>query len=443
VSKGEIFSIKALGECKIKSPIPFSKIYGDSIANFVNEEERILYKVEMKAGEQKGPYEADELMEQAGPREQIYFNSGHVHAGIVTCGGICPGLNDVIRAIVRTLWYRYGIKRISGVQYGYRGFEAQYQLPLKELNPDNVDDIHNMGGTILGSSRGGGDPMDIVDALERLNMNILFTIGGDGTHRGSLEITEEIEKRGLKIAVVGIPKTIDNDLNFVRKTFGFETAVAKAVEAVSAAHTEAKSAFNGLGLVKVMGRDSGFIATHTTLATSDVNFALIPEVPFDLEGPNGLFHHLEARLKKRHHAVVLVAEGAGLEHMEARNEKDASGNKKMQDIGLFLKEKLGEYFKSKGMDAPLKYIDPSYMIRAAAATPNDSLYCARLGANAVHAAMAGKTALLIGLWHSSFVHIPIGIAIKERKRVDPEGSLWRDLLETTRQPIVMRNEKKK
>lgn len=433
------FTVTDLGPCKIKSPMPYSNILGDSIANFVRDDEYIYYSNTFNAEDAKKTPDKTTLMEKAGPREHIYFNPGHVHAGIITCGGLCPGLNDVIRAIVRTLWYRYNVKRISGIRYGYNGFLPEFNMPVKELNPENVDDIHNMGGTILGSARGGCDVERVVDAMERMNLNLLFTIGGDGTQRGASEITEEIQKRGLKMSVVGIPKTIDNDLSFIHKSFGFETAVSKAVEAVHAAHTEAKCAIDGIGLVKVMGREAGFIAAHTALSTNDVNFVVIPEVPFELHGPNGLFANLEQRLDTRFHAVILVAEGAGQNLMKETGDKDAGGNKILSNIGTYLKEEIKKYFKEKGRNVNLKYIDPSYMIRASAATPEDSLYCARLGANAVHAAMAGKTGVLISEWNNAFVHVPIAVAVSKKNRVNPEGSLWRDVLETTRQPIMMVN----
>ncbi|MDC7240703.1 MAG: ATP-dependent 6-phosphofructokinase, partial [Spirochaetales bacterium] len=411
------FRIKTLGECKIPSPMPFSDIKGNSIANFVQDDQYVLNSV--VSGHCNQDMDIHEYaLEMAGPRSKIFFNPGHVHAGIVTCGGLCPGLNGVIRAIVRTLWLRYNVHRISGVQFGYAGFMPEMNLPTKPLDPDIVDDIHNMGGTVLGSARGGSDVIKIVDALEQLNMNILFTIGGDGTQSCALELTKEIEKRGLKISVVGVPKTVDNDLLFTDKSFGFDTAVSEAENAVHAAHVEAKSHMNGVGLVKVMGREAGFIAAHTTLATSDVNFCLIPEVPFDLEGENGLLNQLEKRLERRGHAVILVAEGAGQELLDPTGEKDASGNKKLADIGLFLKDKINAHFKDNPKVAPLKYIDPSYMIRASRANPNDSLYCARLGANAVHAAMAGKTGMLVSEWNNSFVNVPIKMAVMEKNRVD-------------------------
>ena len=358
----------------------------------------------------------EDAMEVAGPREKIYFNPSHVHAAICTCGGICPGLNNVIRAVVRCFWYRYGVRRISGIQYGYLGLLENSAWPLIPLDPDVVDDIQEKGGTILGSAR-----------------------GGDGTLRGAYDIGEEINKRGLKIAVVGVPKTIDNDLSFIDSSFGFDTAVTSAVPSVRGAHVEAKNSINGIGLVKVMGRESGFIAAHTSLAQSDVNFCLIPESPFDLDGPNGLLENLKRRILERGHAVILVAEGAGQEFAPPTGETDASGNIKYHDIGIFLKERIKQYFKDEGIPTSVKYIDPSYIIRSAPANSYDSIYCARLGAHAVHAAMAGKTRCLVSRVNNQFVYLPIKQAVSKRSHVDIEGSLWRDVLENTRQPFSMKN----
>jgi 6-phosphofructokinase 1 len=437
------FGVSTLGDCGIPSPIGLSTTQGDKIANFVSDEDFIRYEIDAVSGPQPD-LDRRGLLQKAGPREKIYFGPSHVHAGIVTCGGLCPGLNDVIRAIVRCLWYRYGVRRITGIRYGFKGFLPDYNVDIKSLDPETVDDIHKMGGTILGTSRGGGERTgEIVDAIERLNLNVLFTIGGDGTQKGALAIAEEIERRKLKVAVVGIPKTIDNDLLFIDKSFGFETAVARAAEAVAGAHAEAHSSMNGIGLVKLMGRDSGFIAVHTVLAVHEANFVLIPEIPFDLGGPAGLLASLESRLAKRHHAVVVVAEGAGQELLSSWGEKvegsDASGNRKLSDIGLYLKDRIEEHFDRKGIEINLKYIDPSYLVRSAAASPTDSVYCERLGNNAAHAAMAGKTKVLIGMVHGEYVHLPMRVAVSSRSHVDPEGSLWRDAVDATQQPFSMKN----
>ena len=441
----EHFTVTSLGPRAIASPMQLSNTYGDNLANYVHDDDRQrwlkgrLTVPGVKIGEESATTEAV-LLEKAGPRAQIYFNPAHVHAGIVTCGGLCPGLNDVVRSVVRALWNRYGVRRISGIRYGYHGFLPEFALPLMTLNPDVVDDIHKIGGTVLGTSRGGGErTAEIADAIERLNLNMLFTVGGDGTQKGSLAIADELERRSLKVAVVGIPKTIDNDLLYIDRSFGFETAVEKAAEAVSAAHAEAQSAMNGVGLVKVMGRDSGFIAVHTALATHEANFVLIPEVRFDLDGPKGLLTRLEERLAKRNHAVIVVAEGAGQDLVSAAGE-DASGNLKLGDIGSFLKEIITARFKAKGLPINLKYIDPSYIIRSAIASPTDSVYCERLGANAVHAAMAGKTRLLVGMVNNKFVHLPTPAVVEHRSKVDPEGSLYRDALDSTGQPLSLLND---
>ncbi len=434
------FRISALGEAKISSPISYSQVRGDDLANYVGDDEMIIYNVDVYEQPAERSYRKDQLMEKAGPREKIYFSPGHVHAAILTCGGLCPGLNDVVRSITRCLWYRYGVRRITGIRFGYRGLLPECTEPPVELNPEKVDDIHKLGGTVLGSSRGGGNRTeDLVDSIERLNLNMIFTIGGDGTQKGALEISREIEKRGLKIAVIGIPKTIDTDFTFLERSFGFETAVSEATQVVSAAHSEADSAINGIGLVKVMGRESGFIAAHTALASHEANFILIPEVPFELEGENGLFVHLEARLKRRNHAVIIAAEGAGQELVSDTGQTDESGNKKLADIGTFLKGEINRHFREIGTPVNLKYIDPSYIIRSARAVPTDSVYCSRLGHNAVHAAMAGKTRMILGLVNNTFVHIPMELVVSKRKHVDPEGSLWRDVLEATHQPVQMVN----
>ena len=432
------FTIDRIGAAKIDNPIRMSSVHGDGSADYVEDTDKIYLNIDHdEADESK---DQEDVLELAGPRKKIYFNPAHVHAAICTCGGICPGLNNVIRSVVRCFWYRYGVRRITGIPFGYLGLLENSPWPMIDLTPDVVDDIQEKGGTILGSARGGGKQVEeIVDSLERLNINILITIGGDGTLRGAYDIGEEIKRRGLKIAVVGVPKTIDNDLSFIDASFGFDTAVASAVPSVRGAHVEAKNSINGIGLVKVMGRESGYIAAHTSLAQSDVNFCLIPESPFDLDGPNGLLEHVKRRILERGHAVILVAEGAGQEFAPPTGETDASGNIKYHDIGIFLKETLKSYFNDEGIPTSIKYIDPSYIIRSAPANSYDSIYCARLGAHAVHAAMAGKTQCLVSRVNNQFVYLPIKQAVSKRSHVDIEGTLWRDVLENTRQPFSMKN----
>ncbi len=437
------FSIETLGPTKIQSPLHLSTRLNDFVSNYVKDDEYIFYNIDLQQSSPRISAEFDKsrLMEKAGPRELLYFDPKKVCAGIVTCGGLCPGLNDVIRSIVMTLWHQYGVRNINGIPFGYCGFLPDYGYEPIKLTPQLVTTIHQHGGSLLGSSRGGSDTEAIMDTIEQLNLNVLFTIGGDGTQRGALALHEEAKNRGRKISIVGIPKTIDNDLSFVQRSFGFETAVSRAVEAVSAAHIEAESAINGIGLVKVMGRESGFIAAHTALASSDVNYVLIPEVPFELEGPNGLWAHLKDRLYRRHHAVVLVAEGAGQNLLKASNAVDASGNKVLSDIGVYLKNKFSELAKRDQIALNLKYIDPSYIIRASAANPNDSIYCSRLGANAVHAAMSGRSGLIVSMVHDRYVHIPIKLSVGRRNLVDPESDLWRDVVVQTGQPPLMVNQR--
>lgn len=438
-----IFEIIKLGEPTITSP--YSPTKNEMIVSseyFVSDSHRILNNIEIDLSQPQTTIALDqaEMMELAGPRQKIFFDPTKIRAGIVTCGGLCPGLNNVIRSIVMSLWYVYGTRTIFGIRNGLKGFLKEFNLPPIQLTPDDVDDIHRRGGTMLGSSRGGRDRiLDIVNSIMNMRLDMLFIIGGDGTQRAALAISKELREHNQKIAIVGVPKTIDNDLSFVEKSFGFETAVSQAVEALTAAHTEALDAINGMTVVKLMGRESGFIACHSTLASNDVNFTLIPEIPFDLQGPNGFLTHLEKRILARKHALILVAEGAGQEHMPSSNETDESGNKKLPDIGTFLVKEIKKYFSTKPYEVNVKYIDPSYIIRAAPANPNDSIYCYRLGNMAVHAAMSGRTEVLISRLHHQFVHIPISLAVSRRNVVNIYDPLWRDVIQSTGQPISLKN----
>ena len=436
------FIIPKLGHCKYPSPLNLLNIKGDMVADYESDNEYIVYNIERSEHSQGELIVNEKLMEKAGPRKMIYFDPKDVSAGIVTCGGLCPGINNVIREIVMCLWYRYGVERITGIQYGLRGFLPEFEYSPVTLTPELVDDIHYRGGTILGSSRGGGNRIpEIVDSLQKLNFNQLYVIGGDGSQRGALAIAEELEKRKQKIAVIGIPKTIDNDLSFIQKSFGFDTAVSEAADVVTRAHIEAHDAINGIAIVKVMGRESGFIAAHTAIAQNDVNFVLIPEVPFELSGPNGFLAHLKSRIEKRHHAVILIAEGAGQSLLQQSDQYDASGNRILGDIGVLLKDSIKGFFKELNLEVTMRYFDPSYFIRSARAISSDSLYCMRLGNNAVHAAMTGRTKMIVSLVNDRFVHVPINIVISKKNKLDPEGSLWRDVIDNTGQPALMINEK--
>ncbi len=434
------FKIKKLGEAKVKSPLLEKFKLNDM--NFVRDAKRMLYNVMLET-DSPSTVDVERTFELAGPREYLYFQPSEVRSAVVTCGGLCPGLNDVIRSIVMESWYRYGAKYIMGIRYGYSGLHPDSKFAPIILTPDLVQSIHMDGGSILGSSRGGTDDIEkLVDTLEKLRINILYTIGGDGTLKGAHSIAQIAERRKLDLAVVGIPKTIDNDISYIQRSFGFETAFSKAVEAVVSAHVEAKGAPNGIGLVKLMGRNSGFIAANATMAMNDVNYVFVPEIPFELDGENGLLKHLENRLRERQHAVICVAEGAGQDLIlkdSASQEKDASGNLKLKDIGVFMKEKIEDYFKSRKIEVNLKYIDPSYMIRSAPAVPNDSIFCAQLGQYAVHAGMAGKTDLVIGQWNNNYTHVPIDLAISKKKFINPNSRFWFSVIDATGQPEKMIN----
>jgi 6-phosphofructokinase 1 len=376
--------------------------------------------------------EVPAALERAGPREGLFFDPSSVRAGMVTCGGLCPGLNDVVRALTLCLGAAYGVREIFGFPYGYEGMNPSYGHKPVVLDPEIVDDIHQQGGTVLGSSR-GPQPVEILaDFLERERIDMLFTVGGDGTQRGAMALSDELARRGRAIAVVGVPKTIDNDIAWIEKSFGVETAVAMARAALRAAHVEAKGSPHGLGLVKLMGRESGFIATYAGLSNSEVDVVLIPEQPFTIRA---LTSFLTERLRRRRHAVVVVAEGAGQAHFPDLG-FDASGNRRLGDIGLHLKEHLPRALASTGMTVSLKYIDPSYLIRSAPAIADDSVYCLELAQNAVHAAMSGRTRMLVGQWNGQPTHVPMQLAVGSRKRVDPEGPLWESLCLAIGQPLA-------
>ena len=428
------FSIQCLGERTIPSSV--------MVSYFTPDDKRTLFNNDLQHFlEDKTSAEAPLSLEIAGPREHIYFDPPKTKAAIVTCGGLCPGINDVIRSVVMELYHRYGVGNIVGIRYGFQGLISRFGHQVVELTPEIVNDIHADGGSILSSSRGRQDIEEMVNVLKRMNVDIFFCIGGDGTMRAVECITEEITRRQLNISVIGIPKTIDNDLNLIDKTFGFDTSISEAVKAIQCAHVEAKGAPMGIGLVKIMGRQSGHIAVHAALAQNDVNFVLVPEVPFDLEGENGFLKALENRMRQRHHCVILVAEGAGQDLMRRNDsiiETDASGNLKLLDIGLFMKSTIEDYFKKVGIDINLKYIDPSYMIRSVRANAGDSIYCGALGQYAAHAGMAGKTGMLVGLFRGEYVHLPLKI-VTSGKTVDPVGNIWMRVIESTGQPLSMKN----
>lgn len=422
------FGVPTLGKSTIPSPLLDRE--------FLADEARVGFPADLgdiqRLLASGGPFPA---FEQAGPRARIFHDPAWSRAAILTAGGLCPGLNDVIKGLVETLWFSYGVKSIFGLRYGYRGLNPAYGYQPMLLDPDVVDVIHEDGGSILGSSRGNQDVGVMADSLQRLNINVLFCVGGDGTLRGATALARELVRRRQPISVVGVPKTIDNDLSFVGQTFGFETAVAASSPIITSAHTEAKGAYNGIGLVKLMGRDSGFIAAHATLANSVVNYCLVPELDFELEGEHGLFKALERRLRSgKGHALIVVAEGAAQRFFRDEPERrDASGNIRKHDIGELLRARIPDYLANVGLECQVRYFDPSYLIRSVPTRGNDAIFCYQLAEHAVHAAMAGKTDLVIGKWHGAFTHVPIRLAIMDRQKIDLAGSLWQAVLVSTRQ----------
>lgn len=427
------FKITSLGPCRIGSPL--------NLSGFISDNNRILFNSRIDDYADRLDASGRPLsLECAGPREKIFFDPAHTKAAVVTCGGLCPGINDVIRSLTMTLFYRYGVKQILGIKYGLRGLNPAFGHKPVHLTPDFVKDITHIGGSILSSSRGPQDADVMVDYLESMKVNILFCVGGDGTMRAAEKLTQTITARGASISVIGIPKTIDNDLSLIERSFGFDTAIEKTVEAIRCAHVEAKGAHHGIGLVKIMGRESGYITATAALAQGDANFVLIPEVPFDLEGKKGFLETLKKRMKAREHAVILVAEGAGQELMNqgsTQRKTDASGNIRLYDIGLFLKNSIEEYFSQQNFEINLKYIEPSYLIRSVPANASDSIYCSLLGQYSVHAAMSGKTGLLVALRKDEYVHLPLSAVISGR-RINPEGNIWFRVLEATGQPAGMK-----
>jgi 6-phosphofructokinase 1 len=415
-------NVTTLGEARFPSPL----------RRTVNDALRIPEQI---VRDPQVPPSPELLFELAGPRAMLFFDPKQTRAGIVTCGGLCPGLNDVIRSLFLELRHAYGVTEVLGFRGGYQGLDpARGGEPLV-LTPESVDGIHREGGTVLGTSRGPVDISMAVDHLIRRGVNILFTIGGDGTQRGGNALFQEAEKRGHALAVVGIPKTVDNDVAFVSRTFGYLTAVQEAAHFLDRAHTEARSVANGISLVKLMGRHAGFIAAGATVANQDVNFCLVPEVPFKLDGPRGFLAALKERIVRRAHAVVVVAEGAGQDLLEnSQAERDASGNVKLMDIGLFLREQIESYFKAEKVPIVMRYFDPNYLVRSSPANSEDSILCDLFARHAVHAAMAGKTGLVIGYLHDRFIHVPIERLTSRKKAMDPNGPAWSAVLAATGQP---------
>ena len=429
------FTVETVGECRLDSPLAanLARTTGQG-GGYVDGERVLLARDERTLKRHFEEFGSTPSLELAGPHGRIFHDPTWARAAIVTCGGLCPGLNNVIKGLVRSLWFDYGVRTIYGIRYGYLGLVPGFHHPPVQLDPELVDDIHEIGGTMLGSSRGEQDVKAMVDTLQRMNINMLFTIGGDGTLRGAQKIVQEIKARNLSISVVGVPKTVDNDLQFTDRSFGFETAVYETFDVLSSAHIEAKGAHNGIGVVKLMGRDSGFIAAYASLANTVVNTCLVPEVPFEIDGENGLLKAIERRFAiGKTHMVIVVAEGAGQDLIAGEERRDASGNVLKKDIGEFLVRKISEHFDSIGKEVHVKYFDPSYSIRSVPAHGTDAILCNLLAANAVHAAMAGRTNCVVSQWDDTQVLVPMRLATMERKKIDVNGPFWQAVLSATRQ----------
>ena len=436
----EDLKVRQLGECRHESAL--AKYVGGRQTNdhYVEESDRVLFDDTMQLLQAHGvPLAEVPTLEPGGPRRKVFHPPGATRAGIVTCGGLCPGLNDVIRGLVMELKTHYGVSDVIGFRNGYAGLVAANGWEPMELTAERVSKINMQGGTILGTSRGAQDPELMVDRLVELGVDILFVIGGDGSIRGAGKIAAVARRRELPIGVIGIPKTIDNDIPFIGQSFGFQTAFTVAAQSIAAAQVEAQSAINGVGLVQLMGRHAGFIACYAALANHHADFVLIPEVPFALDGESGFLAALGRRVADRGSAVVVVAEGAGQDLMsDEQTGTDASGNRKLGDIGRFLEAEIVGHYKSIGRELTLKFLKPSYAIRSVPAKAFDSVYCVRLAQAAAHAGMAGRTDMVVGRRHNRFVHVPIDIVVSQRNEVAPDGDLWLSVLESTAQPLEMR-----
>ncbi|KAK8793513.1 hypothetical protein WA158_004872 [Blastocystis sp. Blastoise] len=377
---------------------------------------------------------------RGGPRSKLWFNPKKSNAVIVTCGGLCPGLNNVIREVTCSLIENYGVEHVYGIYEGYSGFEKALSDPsyMVDLTLQFIATIHHEGGSILKSSRGGFNADKIIEWCLKYNVNMIYVIGGDGTHRGATVLFEEIEKRNLNIAVAGIPKTIDNDIAMVDRSFGFDTAVQESLHAIHSAWVEATCAPNGIGLVKLMGRDAGFIAAFATISSHDVDLCLIPEVPVVFDDPEfpeySIIPYIESILKLKKHCVIVVSEGVQIQGVQGSG-TDESGNKRYADVGKFLKDYLTSTFAERGNPVSVKYIDPSYMIRTTPANAFDSQQCLILAENVVHGVMAGYTGFTVGLCNNRTVYIPIEMLTDNSPRyLYPFGRTYERVVNITNQP---------
>lgn len=425
--------VSQLGPCRHPTPLDFESPNHPNAAHFLPESQRVRYNIRLGAVEQQP---ADDLsFQEAGPRQWLYFDPAVTTAAVVTCGGLSPGLNNVIRSMFYELTENYGVARFLGIRNGYLGLNPDAQLEPIVLTSEFVESIDKLGGTAIGSSRGPQDASVIADYLQDRGIDILFCVGGDGTQRGAHAIFAELRRRNAHVSIIGVPKTIDNDIPFVGLSFGYATALEKAAEVIRGAHVEARNAINGIGLVKLMGRHAGAIAAGASVVSQEVDFTLVPEIQFPLDGDHGFLAALERRMRSRGHAVVVVAEGAG-QHLlgQATEQRDPSGNVGKRDVAELLRERIGRHFADCQIPVTIKFLDPSYLIRSVPANSFDRMLCNQMARNAVHAAMSGKTGTMIGFLNESYVHVPLGAVVSRTKSMEVTGDLWRAVLEATGQP---------
>ncbi len=347
----------------------------------------------------------------------------------MSCGGLCPGINVVIRELVMALRYNYGVAEIYGIKWGFFGFTKK-DCWVK-LNPEDVKEIHLLGGTVLGTSRSGFDGEEISKHLIKNNVNMVFFIGGDGTHRGIKELSKILKEKKKKIVLVGIPKSIDNDMPIIDKSFGLESAIQESVRTIRAANVEANCNLNGIGLVKLFGRSSGFVAMLSTLAARDVNICLIPEIPFNLYGENGLLDFIFQRIQIKEHCVIVVSDGA---RFSVKDYKTTNG-KPVEDIGIVIKKEIIKKSEELGIEVNLKYMDPTYVVRAVPANEYDCNLCAKLAESAVHCAFAGFTNFSVGMINNKPCMIPLEkMCGKSERKVEFNSDDYLMLLASTGQP---------
>ncbi len=326
--------------------------------------------------------------------------------GILTGGGDCPGLNPVIRAAVRTA-IASGFEPV-GIQYGWKGLVESIARPL-DLNV--ISGILHRGGTILGTSR--TNPYKDKGALEKLKKNFkemglgaLIVIGGEDT----LGVANKLSKEGYKI--IGVPKTIDNDLPGTDFTFGFDTAVNIAMEAIDRLHTTAES-HQRIMVVEVMGRHAGWIALHAGIA-GGADLVLIPEVPVKMK-------EVVEVIKKRHargkdFSIIVVAEGAKFEGNEVLlgQKLDDFGHVRLGGIGEVLTRKIEEMTGFETRVAVLGHIQ-----RGGSATAFDRMLGTRFGAKAVELVKKGEFGKMVALHGNEIVAIPLEESVGKLKTVDP------------------------